>query len=172
MENDDKVRNNELIASIYIRCYGELKHYFMSYTHDVMAAEDMLQDLFVKLMNLDVIAGETVGRLVFVMAKRMIIDDARHKAYVRWAERQLCHSVSQFDTCSVAERVEADELQAFERRILRHMAPKRAQVYEMYRHEDLSTGEIADKLKLSRRTVEAHIYLSTKEMKNRLRKII
>ena len=52
------------------------------------------------------------------------------------------------------------------------MAPKRAQVYEMYRHEELSTGEIADKLKLSRRTVEAHIYLSTKEMKNRLRKII
>lgn len=172
MENDDNARYDEIITSIYKRCYGELKHYFMGYTHDVMAAEDMLQDLFVKLLSLDVISTETVRHLVFVMAKRMVIDDARHKAYVRWAEQQLRHSVVLFDACSPAQRVEAAELRTFELRILRHMAPKRARVYEMYRHEELSTGEIAERLNLSRRTVEAHIYLSTKEMKNRLRKII
>lgn len=88
MEQDYNLQNRGLVASIYEKYYADLKQYLVSYTHDVMAAEDMLQDLFIKVMSLDVISENTAKNLIFVMAKRMIIDDARHKAFVRATEKQ------------------------------------------------------------------------------------
>ena len=42
----------------------------------------------------------------------------------------------------------------------------------MYKHDGKTADEIAEMLNLSKRTVETHIYLSTKEMKGYLRKIV
>ena len=86
--------------------------------------------------------------------------------------KQLACTVSRYDTHSVARRLEVDEALRRERAVLGRMAAKRARVYEMYRHEDLSAKEIALRLDISRRTVETHIYLSTKEMKRQLRGIV
>lgn len=172
MERKNNLQNRSVVSSIYKKRYSDLKQYLVSYTHDVMAAEDMLQDLFIKVMSLDVISEETAKNLLFVMAKRMIIDDARHKAFVREAEKQLMASMESMDNHSVARRVEAADILAFERQHLERMPAKRAAIYKMYKHEDMTTDEIVEKLQLSKRTVETHIYLSTKDMKAYLRKII
>lgn len=172
MEQDYNLQNRGLVASIYEKYYADLKQYLVSYTHDVMAAEDMLQDLFIKVMSLDVISEKTAKNLIFVMAKRMIIDDARHKAFVRETEKQMKLSMESHDCSSVARRVEAADILSFEQRYLAQMPTKRANIYNMYKHEGLTTDEIVEKLQLSKRTVETHIYHSTKEMKDYLRKII
>lgn len=172
MERNDNPQNRDLVASIYEKYYADLKQYLVSYTHDVMAAEDMLQDLFVKVMALDVIAEDTAKNLLIVMAKRMVIDDARHKAFVRETEKQMLCSMSIMDNHSVVRRIEAADILSFERKHLAQMPAKRAAIYNMYKHEGLTTDEIVERLQLSKRTVETHIYLSTKDMKSYLRKII
>lgn len=172
MERNDKLHNRTVVSSIYKKYYTDLKQYLLSYTHDVMAAEDMLQDLFIKVMSLDVISEETARNLLFVMTKRMIIDDARHKAFVRETEKQMACSMSFMDNDSVVRRVEAADILSFEHKHLEEMPAKRAAIYKMYKHEEMSTDEIVEKLQLSKRTVETHIYLSTKDMKSYLRKII
>lgn len=172
MKTTSSTTRSALIASVYESCYDNLLHYITGYTRDVMAAEDMLQDLFVRIMSLDVITEATVRNLVFVMAKRMIVDDARHKAFVRRQEKDLAQTLSLYDDHSVARRVECDEIAAIESRILSHMSPKRAQVYAMSRHEDLTAQEIADKLSLSKRTVEAHLYQSKKIMRQKIAAVI
>lgn len=65
MERNDKLHNRSVVSSIYKKYYTDLKQYLLSYTHDVMAAEDMLQDLFIKVMSLDVISEETARSLLF-----------------------------------------------------------------------------------------------------------
>lgn len=172
MEQNDKLQNRSMISSIYKKYYSDLKQYFVSYTHEMMAAEDMLQDLFIKVMSLDIISEETAKNLLFVMAKRMIIDDARHQAFVRETEKQLACSMSSMDNNSVVRRVEAADILSFERKHLAEMPAKRAAIYNMYKHEEMTTDEIVEKLQLSKRTVETHIYLSTKDMKTYLRNII
>lgn len=142
MEQDYNLQNRGLVASIYEKYYADLKQYLVSYTHDVMAAEDMLQDLFIKVMSLDVISENTAKNLIFVMAKRMIIDDARHKAFVRATEKQMMLSMESHDCSSVARRVEAADILSFEQRYLSHMPTKRANIYNMYKHEGLTTDEI------------------------------
>lgn len=172
METTVKCINHEVVASIYKRCYGKLLAYLAGCTHDTMDAEDMAQDIFVKMLSIGVVTEATAEALLFVMARRMVIDDARHKAFVRQGMKQLACTVSQYDTHSVARRLEVDELLERERAVLARMAPKRARVYEMYRHEELSVKEIAARLDISRRTVETHIYLSTKEMKRQMHGIV
>lgn len=172
MEQNDKLQNRSVISSIYKKYYSDLKQYFVSYTHEMMAAEDMLQNLFIKVMSLDIISEETAKNLLFVMAKRMIIDDARHQAFVRETEKQLACSMSSMDNNSVVRRVEAADILSFERKHLAEMPAKRAAIYHMYKHEEMTTDEIVEKLQLSKRTVETHIYLSTKDMKTYLRNII
>lgn len=163
--------NKNIVAAVYKSSYDNLKHYFMSYTHDAMAAEDMLQDLFMKLLSLDVISEETALNLVFVMAKRMIVDAARHKSFIRKQEKDIAHTLSYYED-SVARKVEYDELVCMERTFLNQMPAKRAHVYSLYRHDALSADEIALKLGISKRTVEAHIYLSTKEMRRKMESVI
>lgn len=172
METTVKCINHEVVASIYKRCYGKLLAYLAGCTHDTMDAEDMAQDIFVKMLSIGVVTEATAEALLFVMARRMVIDDARHKAFVRQGMKQLACTVSQYDMHSVARRLEVDELLERERAVLARMAPKRARVYEMYRHEELSAKEIAARLDISRRTVETHIYLSTKEMKRQMHGIV
>lgn len=172
MEQNDNLQNRSVVASIYKKYYADLTQYLVSYTHDVMAAEDMIQDLFVKIMSLDVISDDTAKNLLFVMAKRMIIDDARHRAFVRKTEMQMMYTVCSMDDNLVVRRIEAADILSFERKRLAEMPTKRAYIYKMYKHDGMTTDEIVKKLGLSKRTVETHIYLSTKEMKSYLRKII
>ena len=172
MKHDNNQQNQDIVASIYSMYYNDLKLYLLSYTHDVMAAEDMLQDLFIKVMSLEVISEDTAKNLLLVMAKRMIIDDARHKAFVRETEKQLMASMESMDHSSMVQRIEAADILSFERQHLAEMPAKRAAIYKMYKHEEMTTDEIVEKLQLSKRTVETHIYLSTKDMKSYLRKII
>lgn len=167
---DHLIPSDHLIASIYKKYKDDLMSFLISYTHNVMDAEDILQDLFLKVLRLDVINEMTAKNLLLLMARRMAIDYARHKAYVRIQAKGLAQTVSQYDADSVVRRVETHDLLLLERRHLAEMAPKRAQVYELYRHQELSATEIARMLHLSKRTVETHIYLSSKDMRQYLRK--
>lgn len=172
MENLLHTDNRKVVADVYERCYDDLKRYITSYTHDVMATEDMIQDLFLKLLSVDIITEHTANHLVFVMAKRMMIDDARHKAFVRRQKKEMKQSLTLYDDFSAVAKIAHDEVAAFETRFLNGMAPKRAQIYKMYRHDEMTSQEIADKLNISKRTVEAHIYLSTKEMRKKMCKAL
>lgn len=129
MERNDNLQKRMVVASIYKKYYTDLKQYLVSYTHDVMAAEDMLQDLFVKVMSLDVISEDTARNLLFVMTKRMIIDDARHKAFVRETEKQMMASMESMDHSSMVQRIEAADILSFEQRHLAEMPAKRAAIY-------------------------------------------
>ena len=171
METSNETCNRHLVSTLYKRYSDDLKRYFVSYTHDMMAAEDMLHDLFEKLMTLDIINDATAHSLIFVMARHIIVNDTRHKAFVRQSERNMREQLSYYDD-SLARRVEARELLALERSRLEAMPVKRAEVYKLYRNRELPAGEIAKQLNLSKRTVEAHIYTATREMRSYLRGIV
>jgi|GEM_PF-1082083 RNA polymerase sigma-70 factor (ECF subfamily) len=163
--------NRDVVANLYTRYYTDLRQYFVSYTHDMMAAEDMVQNLFVKVMDLDVIVMETAGNILFTMAHNMVIDDVRHKAYVRQAHERLYDRMERQTTAEVRRVEQRDLLQLADRR-LGQMSDKRARVFRMFRYDGLSAKEIAQELNINVRTVETDIYLSTKDVKTYLRKIM
>ncbi len=161
----------ELVGRIYEQFLGELKLYFLAYTHNEMEAEDMAHNLFMKVLRVDLIVESTVRCLLFTTAHRMIIDDVRHKYYVRQAEQRMKDGMELACPTDVYDRMERSELLALEERKLRTMPKKRASAYRMWRDE-MSMKEIAEALHISRRTAEAHVYHATCEMKEFFRKAV
>ena len=193
MATTDNSNKTQLIADIYNMYARELMAYFMSYTHNEMAAEDMLHDLFVKVIGLDVVNKETAKSLLFVTARRMMIDDARHKAFVRQYEKDALAEMNRYDQYSVERRldaelrdefniavvegdiassVDAERISRLESARLARMPQKSAQVYELCFHEERSAREIAELMQMNQRTVEGHIYRCRKEMREYLRKVM
>jgi DNA-directed RNA polymerase specialized sigma24 family protein len=114
MATTDNSNKTQLIADIYNMYARELMAYLMSYTHNEMAAEDMLHDLFVKVIGLDVVNKETAKSLLFVTARRMMIDDARHKAFVRQYEKDALAEMNRYDQYSVERRLDAERISRLE----------------------------------------------------------
>ena len=162
-------KQSELVAKIYEQYLPELKLYFVNYTHNMMEAEDMVQNLFIKVLRLDIINEETARNLLFVTAHHMIIDDVRHQYHVHLAEQRLKNGAELADTFSVYDKMERDRVRMLEERHLQTMAKKRAQIYRLWREES-SMKEIAEVMNISVRTAETHVYLATREMKEYLRK--
>ncbi len=167
-----KGTHSDEVSAIYVENRPALMRYLQSYTRDTMDAEDMLHELFLKLLSIDIINPETVRNLLFVMARRLIIDDALHKAFVRRSVEGWRRTAPQDDGDSLSRRVEAADLVSLVDRRISRMPPKRARIYMMNKCCDLSAKEIAERMRLSRRTVESHLYVSNMEMKSYLRKII
>ena len=161
--------DSNLVGKFYQEYYDDLMRYLTAYTHNTMDAEDMIQELFMKVMRLDVFTEETAKSLLFVMAHNMSIDDVRHKYYVRQAEIHMRNGMELSSPADVYDKMERDQIRELEERKLNTMPQKRASVYRMWRNE-MSMKEIAQVLNISRRTAEAHVYNATSEMKEFFRR--
>lgn len=167
-----KTMAKDLLALAYKQYRDELLRYLYGSLHDMDDAEDMLQDLFLRLLKIKLLSEKSMRSLLFTMAKRMVIDSYRHKVYVCHAERMMYADTMLYDENSIVRKIEASDILSFERKYIDRMPVKRALIYQMYKHDDISIADIAQSLHLSKRTVESQIYNSTKEMKSYLKNII
>lgn len=170
MEPSFKISKAEETAKIFRACSSDLRRYFTSYTHCRNDADDMVQELFLRLMSFDIISSETARSLVFLMARRMIVDDARHKACIR---RQTVHwNKSCVESTTAIDLMACKEIREAEKALIARMPKKRAAIYCLSRFEDKKADEIAMELSLSKRTVEAHLYSSRKEIREQMRNVL
>lgn len=163
-----------LIADIYQQYANDVKLYFLKYTREagmadpMLMAEDMTQDLFVKLMGYeDMIISDTAKSFVFTIARRMIVDDARHQQFVRRAVEGMKYEQDHF--WQESETLECKQLKEMEIKKLRTLPKKMAQVYELTRFQEKTAQEIADEMHISKRTVEYHLLMSRREIRQSLR---
>ena len=159
--------NRNLIMCMYCNYMPELKAYFMHYTHVWEDAEDMVQELFYKLLKVDVLSEKTMRSLLFVAARRMIVDDARHKAIVRLKEKNASVQMMDMDR-SFDEKIEHDHLLTIEAHFSQRIPPKRRAAYSLWR-EGKTIKEIAEDLNIKTRTAESHVYQAMSYMKAKLR---
>jgi RNA polymerase sigma-70 factor (ECF subfamily) len=162
----------EFIGHLYEASRSDLQKYFLAAVHNAEDAEDMVQDLFIKVLGLDILVEETARQVIFVMARNMIIDHYRHRRFVQESLAYHSQQASQYITPSPERRIEASDLLHLEQQHTLGMSHKRALVYNLYLHENMSAKEIAEQIGLNRRTVESHIYMATKDVRQYLRNII
>lgn len=169
----------ELVAAIYEQYFGEVKRYFLKYTHECgmanaeQQAEDMTQDLFVKLMNYEeMIVAETAKSFVFTIARRMVVDEARHQEFVRRATQGYLLKMEENRFWQDSETLECKQIREMELKALSRLPKKMAQVYRLTRFEDKTSQELAEELHISKRTVEYHLLVSRREIRNTLRRAI
>lgn len=136
-------------------------------TGDASRADDITQQCFIKLWeNIDQVKeGQDVFPLLFVLVKRLVIDEAR-KFY---REKKKIDQLMQLpqDTETTVPILHK-ELQAHMQRAIDKMPEQRRIVYLMSRNEGQSYKEIALKLRLSPATVRNHLSLALQYIRQEL----
>ena len=151
--------------NIITRSYEEYHQVILNYITYRIAhryeAEDLTQDVFVRLMDYkQMLRPDTVKYFLFTIARNIVID------YIR-----------RYDTMSAStneteEKIIGDDLMAMERMRLATMPKQRRLIYTLNRFEGKASPEIAGELNLSCRTVENHLLIGRRDMREFFRNCI
>ncbi len=173
MEKDpDTTCSSHVIAAAYTAYYPKVLVYIVSRIHRPQEAEDLTQDVFLRLLDYQqMIQCTTVKYFIFTIARNIVTDYIRHY-YVRQQAAVCLYNEVITYTNETEEALMTADLAKMERKILANFPSKRKTIYGLSRYEEKSVDEIAAELQLSPRTVENHLFLGRKVMRTALRQCI
>lgn len=168
----ETVANNKMdfISNAYEQYHDNLIVFISSRIKDIEMAKDMSHDVFIRLIDYKgLLLPESVKSFIYTIANNLLIDYFR-----RNNKRMQIHSyIYDRMECSentIVENINVKNILRIEKDIIETLPNTRRKIYCMYRYEGLSYNEIAEKLNISQRTVESHLFTGRKEVRQHLRK--
>lgn len=127
-------------------------------------SKDLAQDVFVKLMTLDIIIPEHLMGLAVTIAYQKRTDWLRHQAHCRRMQ-------SQWRPQATIEQHELEyhQLLDAERDIINRMSNRDAWIYKLSRFDEKTPKEITTITTLSLRAVEGRLYRTRKMVRKSLK---
>lgn len=162
--------------NIITRSYEEYHQVILNYityriTHRY-EAEDLTQDVFVRLLDYkQMLRPDTVKYFLFTIARNIVTDYIR-RYYKKQEIDSYLYDFTATSTNETEENIIVSNLMEMEQMRLEAMPEQRRLVYALNRFEDKSSPEIATELNLSCRTVENHLFLGRRDMRNFFRSCI
>lgn len=150
---------------LFERYYDRYFSFACALLHDADAAEDVLQNVFLKLWigrdRLD--ENRSFENYLLVSVRNEIFDYLRLK-YNQTVVRGETPEKEDI-SADIEEEIFWSETSDRMDKIIKNMPPQRQRIFMMSRYENMASKDIADALGLSVRTVERHIYLALQDLK-------
>ncbi len=168
----EKNAQREIIAAKYVELRPVLYGYICSQIGSPVEAEDMVQDVFVRLLSMDtIILQSTVRNFIFSIAHNLIVDYLRHHAHTQAAsEYFFVHSNR--TTNETIETIAAKDVIYIERACVRTMSQHAREIYLLSEHYGRKASDIAEIMGLSKRTVENNLLMARKAIRSALAKAV
>lgn len=151
---------------LFVRYYPKVRFFILGLIKSEDEAEDLTQDVFLKLWTDHERFAEvnTFGSYLYVLAKHTTFNyiESRQVRQLGLEKRQP----EDEERTTPYEDLVAKDLQLLIDLIVESMPTQRRMVYRLSREAGLSNAEIAEKLQLTRKTVENHLNLALKELRN------
>ena len=147
---------------LFDRYYDRFYAFACALLHDRDAAEDILQNVFLKLDE-----DRSVSNYLLVSVRNEIYDWLSLK-YNSAVVRCSAPPESEDYSADIEESMAVLETSGRLDRIISSMPPQRQKVFMMSRYRGMSSKEISEALDISVRTVERHIHLALKDLRNLL----
>ena len=157
---------------LFRRYYSPLVRFCVRYVADADQAAEIVQDLFVKLWtNREKMAFNTSFESYMLRAVRnaAITFINKERAHAETNERIY---VDESDANDPSETLQSNNLEASYQKVLATMPEKRREVFLASRFEGMKYTEIAEKLGLSQKTVEAHMSAAIKQLREGLKEYL
>lgn len=169
-ENDNEMMMHKSFNQLFKEYFKPVKSFVKKLVKSDIEAEDIAQEVFAQLWAKPEIwsGNPDVDRYIYRMAKYQALTFLRN--YARKYDCGLTDAdMSQVEAVKsdidTIDPIIHDEAQLILAMALEKMPPKRREIFSMSRFEGLSNKEIAEKLGLSVRTVESHIYSALADLK-------
>ena len=164
--------NNNIIAKAYTTYSSNLRLYITKRINNIDEVEDILQDVFERLMGYDIVEEETIKSLCYTIANNLVVDHLRRHYKRQEVFNNTYLMMQKCDTNTPMQTLVCHDIAEKERCIMKTLSPSTARVYEMSQIKEMTIEEIAKELNISKRTVECHQFKARKVVREMMKKII
>ena len=164
-----KTGDRESFNQVFRRYYSPLVRFCVRFVADTDIAAEIVQDLFVKLWsNREKLSFNTSFESYMLTSVRNSAITYINKERSH-AEANLRVYSEESDNNDPSETLQSNNLEESYRQILKTMPEKRREVFLASRFDGLKYAEIAEKLGISPKTVEAQMSAAIKQLREGLK---
>ena len=167
-----KAGDRESFNQIFRQYYTPLLHFCIRFVGDEDTAAEIVQDLFFKLWTGREKLSFTTGFQPYMMR-------SVRNAAITYINKERSHAEANgriysgdSDDNDPSETLQSNNLEAAYRQVLASMPEKRREVFLASRFEGLKYNEIAEKMGVSQKTVEAHMSAAIKQLREGLKEYL
>lgn len=155
----------QVIANFYTVHHAELVNFATSRLGNREESEDLVQDVFIKMMTLEGMINEvTIKSFAFTITANKIKDHLRRRIFRHKMEENAKYEM-QLQHSHVERQAEYhDTLRLVEDSIAK-LSPICAKVYRMSLFDDMTTCDIAVEQNVPKRTIESQLFTSRKQVR-------
>ena len=155
----------QIIANFYTVYQAELVNFAISRLGNREESEDLVQDVFIKMMSFEGIINEaTIKSFAFTIAANKIKDHLRRRIFRHKMEENAKYEM-ELQHSHVERVVEYYDTLRMVNDSMARLSPACAKVYRMSLIEDMTAGDIALEMNVSKRTVESQLFTSRKQVR-------
>lgn len=161
-----------LISEAFEKYRSQVLNYINYRIENYDDSEDLVQDTFVRLLECSkLICEDTIKSFIFSIAHNLVIDYLRRRCKKQEIASYMMENPV-FATSSPETDIVVNDIKEHEVHRMSLLPSQRKKIYYMNRFMDMSANDISKKLCLSKRTVENHLFISRKEVREYIKQCI
>ena len=170
---EDNMENSfSLIATAFGAYRQQLLRYVCYRINNQDDAEDLVQDTFVRLLECGrMLREDTIKSFIFTIANNLITDYLRRFYKKQDICSYMMESADVMSPSADSNTVVCD-LERLEKTKVAMLPLQRKKIYYMNRFMDMSADDISKRLCISKRTVENHLLIGRKEIREYIKQCI
>ena len=164
-----QAKNREIIGRTYEKIRSEIFSIFRQVCIAEDTCEDLVQEVFVKILGIDVIIEEQLKGMAVTIAYQKRTDYLRHRAYINKVHNDGGWLM---ERCYSDNKAEVNDILQAEMKVVNGFSETDSKIYRLSRFEDLSADEIVLRTNLSKRAVESRLYRTRIQVREGVRRAI
>ncbi len=155
----------EAFRELFARYYGKVYRFIRAILHDGVAAEDLTQNVFLKIWysRHKLLEIKSLDSFVFIMSRNEACDYIRrNKIELKFGQTTVSLEESE---CEIQFDYDKEVIQRTVSNTLDKMPAQRRRAYLLSREENLTHEEIAVRMNISKRTVDRHISMALDDIR-------
>ena len=164
------MNNNQLISNYYSEHRDEIINFIAVRIMDATEAEDMVQDIFLRLLRgHHLMTPDTIPALVYTMARHAVSDHYRRRRVYEEYEHYIQTSDFKPQTSDIESIYSAQQIVERMERSLARLPKACCEIYRLHIYDGMKVSAIAKELSLPYKQVENRLGQARKAVRQQLR---